>query len=223
MMVDIPLNSQRLIKLLSNTTDHFNTEAIQRAVKDVGELKDKIIPNIHPYSEEYFQKAFVHKPLTDYGWPRAHLGVNGIASVDNHYSSFDVIRQRVSRISNFLGATANALIMVYPDNGYIGWHHNGNAPGYNVLLTYSQDGDGAFTYYDYATKTIKHLQDKPGWNARVGYYPNEKDHPDKVFWHAAITKKQRVTLAWIINHKDMWTSMINEITCGDYDKSILEQ
>lgn len=221
MMKNIPLNNQRLIKMLSDTIDCFYTDELKSIIKNFPALEDKIITDKHPYSEEYFYEAFQHKPLKDYGWPRAHLGVSGIHTSEEHYDKFSTIRRKVSRIGNFLGTPVNALIMAYPDDGYIGWHHNGNAPGFNVLMTYSEDGDGKFSYYDYETKEIKHLQDQPGWNARVGYYPNLYTHPDKVFWHAAITKKQRITLAWVINHKDMWTNMIEEITCGDYDKSVL--
>ena len=32
--------------------------------------------------------------------------------------------------------------MWYPKDGYIAWHNNWNVPGYNVLFTYTETGNG---------------------------------------------------------------------------------
>lgn len=221
-MRDIKLSNERLATLLSSITDLFYNGEVKDLVFNYEAVKDPRIEDLHPCSMEYFDKARTFS-IEEYGFPQACKGVSESSLHPQDYDKLATVRKKVSRISNFLGTPVNALVMSYPDNGYIGWHHNGNAPGYNVLLTHSQDGKGKFSYYDYATDSVVHLQDKPGWNVRVGYYPNQYTEPERVFWHAADTEKQRITLAWVINHKDMWKNMIDEITGGDYDKAILDQ
>lgn len=221
-MKNIKLNNNRLATRLSSITEFCYKDDIAQMVARAPELKDKLIPDLYACSEEYLYKAFEH-PVREYGFPRASLGYGMKDVHPDVYDKLLPVANMCSRVGNILGTPINALMMVYPDNGFIGWHHNGNATGYNVLMTYSQDGDGWFDYYDYDTKSIVRLQDQPGWNVRVGYYPCERKEPDRVFWHMAETKKQRITFAWVINHKDMWKNMIDEITGGDYDPAILEQ
>ena len=222
-MKNVKLNNKRLMTQLSNITEMFFTDDVKKAVETTPERTDKLIPDLHACSEEYLFEAF-KKPIPAFGYPRGVWGLG--MKEETRHPAFEAIaepiRKKVNRLGQFLGTPNNALLMAYPDNGYIGWHHNGNASGYNVLLTYSQDGDGNFSYWDYGTKSIKVLQDVPGWQVRVGFYPHQDKQRDKVFWHMAETKKQRITLAWVINHKPMWESMINEISLGDYDPSILE-
>jgi hypothetical protein len=221
-MKPVKLKSERLTTLLSSITDEFYSGVVKDLVFSLPEQKDKLNPNFHPCSDEYLFEAFKH-PVSEYGFPRAVLGLGMNNASQQIWDKVESVRKKAARIGNFLGTPVNALIMSYPDNGYIGWHHNGNAPGYNVLLTYSQDGDGNFSYWDYNTKSIVRLQDQPGWNVRVGYYPNERKEPNRVFWHMAETKKQRVTLAWVMHNKDMWINMIKEITKGDCDPEIFNQ
>jgi hypothetical protein len=133
------------------------------------------------------------------------------------------IRNIVDKIGLYLGTPTNALTMAYPDKGFIGWHHNGNAPGFNILMTYSQDGDGCFKYYDCFEKKIVTMPDVVGWSVKVGYYPDERKETERVYWHCAETKKQRISVAWVINHRPMWENMIDSITEGDFDKSVLHQ
>lgn len=219
-MKNVKLKSARLQTLLSNTIDLCYQGKIKELTDSCRPQLDKLIPDFHACSDQYLFEAF-KKPLNEFGYPRSMHGFGMTQIHPKFEDTLAPLRQKVARIGNYLGTPKNALLMGYPDNGYIGWHHNGNAPGYNVLLTYSQDGDGHFSYWDYATKSIVRLQDVPGWQCRVGYYPDIVREKHKVFWHMAETKKHRMTFAWVINHKEMWKSMIDEITEGDYDPSIL--
>lgn len=90
----------------------------------------------------------------------------------------------------------NALAAVYPANGYMSWHTNADAPGYNVLLTWSEKGNGFFRYQDPVTKEIITMQDKSGWNCKVGYFGKHAE-TDKLFWHCCGTAELRITVAWI--------------------------
>lgn len=217
-MKSIKLKNERLQTLLSSSINSFYNEEIEKLSNLVKERKDSLITEFDPVSEEYLKKAFTLE-LKDFGFPRAchGAGLNDMERISPNSSNLIQISKNVTRIGRFLGTHFNALVMYYPDNGYIGWHHNGNAPGYNILMTYSQDGDGGFSFWDYKTNSIKTISDKPGWSVKVGYYPNERKEPERVYWHMAKTKKARVSIAWILNQKEMWKSMIDEITKDDYD------
>jgi hypothetical protein len=214
----INLRNDRLQTLLLSTIDLFYNDIVRNMTEKFPERKDSLISNHSPFSDEYLFEAFKLK-LSDFGFPRALRGM-GLTDMENLYPNDKntmTLRSSISRISRFLGSPNNALSMYYPDNGYIGWHHNGNAPGYNILMTYSLDGDGGFSFWDYKTKSIQTIQDKVGWSVKVGYYPNIRKEPDRVYWHMAKTKKERISIAWVLDQKEMWKSMIDEISQGDYD------
>lgn len=126
------------------------------------------------------------------------------------YEVQDVITELSTELNAFLGTRNCAVTMLYPENGYMGWHHNANAPGYNILLSYSIDGDGFFRYVDPTTKEIVTLQDTPGWSIKVGYY-GSFEQENKIVWHCARTKKIRFTIAFIVPKESMWHDMCEDI------------
>lgn len=223
-MKPIPLKNSRLKVLLDNIISDFFQPKLVDLGKKTRDRKDDLQPNNYGCSEEYLKEALKHS-TPKYGFPRSCLGLGmSMQSTPPQFLEiFEPTQRKVTKIGTYLGTPVNALTMLYPDNGYIGWHHNGNAPGYNILFSYSQDGEGCFKWYEKATKTIHVIKDNPGWNVKVGYYPSEKTETDMVYWHCAETKKQRVSLAYILNHKDMWKNMIDTITDGDYDPAIIDQ
>ena len=113
-------------------------------------------------------------------------------------------------IMEAIGMQFCALKVVYPENGYIDWHNNCNCPGQNLIMSYSQDGDGWFKYLDPKTNQIVTMEDKPGWNAKVGYY-GAIEEPDKILWHCAKTAKPRITVSYVIRDQDMWEELVNDI------------
>jgi hypothetical protein len=224
-MKSIKLKNDRLKILLSSTIDLFYNNTVEETSKRCKDRIDDLIPEFDPCSEEYLKKAFTLE-LKEYGFPRALRGLS--LSDMQHFipnsSNVVEISKRMSQIGRFLGTPNQALTMYYPENGHIGWHHNGNAPGYNILITHSTDGDGGFSFWDYKTKSIKTIPDQVGWSVKVGYYPNQKKEPKRVYWHMAKTKNPRISIAWVIDQKEMWKNMIDEITLGDYDHGdILDQ
>lgn len=211
-MRNIPLNNARLQTLLSNLIEKINASPqIVKTIARAKENKDALITDLDARSDEYLHRALTLK-LTDYGYPRSALG----CPLREMYDDFmKPVTSQVEKLGMYLGTPFNALVMAYPDNGYIGWHHNGNAPGYNILMTHSIDGNGRFKYWE--DGQIKVIEDKPGWQVKVGYYPSERKEPDRVFWHEAETAKTRISVAWIIDHREMWQNMIETISEGEYD------
>ena len=119
------------------------------------------------------------------------------------------INPLIKKLCLKLNMQANPLAAYYPNKGYIGWHHNGDASGWNVLFTYSQDGDGFLKYRDTETGEIVTLPDPKGWSAKMGYYPSLEEVPkDKLFWHCAYTEKERITIAF------------NQKSSGEFYKSL---
>lgn len=218
----IPLTNPRLIKYLQSLTEVVYSEKLKTIISKYRPHYDNLQPGAYSCSDDYLFKAFELK-LEEYGFPRSSHGC-GMRDADIHNMEFiDGVQKHVSKIGSFLGTPNNALVMAYPDNGYIGWHHNGNAPGYNILMTYSQDGDGFFKYWDTEKKEIVTMPDKIGWSVKVGYYPDQMKERDKVYWHCAATKKQRLSVAWVLNHRNMWENMISTISNGEFDTSVLFQ
>lgn len=118
-------------------------------------------------------------------------------------------------ITNFLGARNQAVALYYPENGFMGWHHNANAKGFNILISHSEDSKGFFRYRDPQTEEIVTLYDKVGWNIKVGYYGSHRER-DKIFWHCARTyDTPRLTLGYIIPDENMWNMMAEDIFIND--------
>ena len=95
-----------------------------------------------------------------------------------------------------IGAHTSALLSYYPPGGFVGWHTNWDANAYQVLFTWSENGDGYFKYYDKQKDEIVTIQDKPGWQCRH-YYFGSKEEQDLHCWHSAYNGTgQRITLAY---------------------------
>jgi hypothetical protein len=101
------------------------------------------------------------------------------------------------------------LGVIYPASGYMSWHTNSDDFGHNVLLTWSENGNGFFRYQDPITKEIVTMQDKPGWNCKVGYFGKHTE-PDKLFWHCCSTDELRISLAWIFPTAEVASSFENK-------------
>lgn len=94
-----------------------------------------------------------------------------------------------------IGAHTSALLSYYPPKGFVGWHTNHDASAYQVLFTWSKDGDGYFKYYDKEKDEIVTIPDVKGWQCRH-YYFGPENEPENHCWHSAYTNCERVTLAY---------------------------
>jgi hypothetical protein len=120
-------------------------------------------------------------------------------------------------LQTFLGAKFCALKAYYPKHGHIGWHNNWNAPGYNIIFTYSGTGDGYWRHVDPKggalvpnLENIVHVPDAPGWHCKVGYFGSKKE-ADRVMWHCAYTNEPRLTVSYVIADQGIWENMVQEI------------
>ena len=119
-----------------------------------------------------------------------------------------------TELCTWLGARNEAVHVYYPTNGFMSWHNNWNAPGYNILLSYTKNGGGFFKYRDPKTHEVIEMLDTPGWSCKVGYYGKGRE-PDKVYYHTAGTHEPRLTLGFVVPNLDIWRSMIEDISGED--------
>ena len=181
--------------------------------------------DIYNWMVEETKKHGLGAELTN-GFPSFENMVSYINITQEPYydGSLDVIKDISYK---YLGGNSLALAAFYPPGGYIGWHNNSNAPGYNILLHYNWGGEGNF----YTVEDGKRIAypDRPNeWVGRAGDFvgfedtknPRRNDkgnirHVDKeedLSWHAAHTPDTwRFTLSTIINDEYLREDVIDEI------------
>lgn len=74
---------------------------------------------------------------------------------------------------------------IYPPNGWMGWHTNGNWPGQRLYASWSENGNSGMLWFVNG-QTIADY-DKPGWNIRVFNCP---------VWHAVFSNCWRASVGW---------------------------
>ena len=113
-------------------------------------------------------------------------------------------------IKTELGLNVNALSQLYPPEGFIAWHNNANASGYNLIFTWSEKGDGWFKYIDQAGEEVT-MPDTKGWSLKAGYFGNYDD--GYTCYHAAYTKCWRMTHSFVVaKDKDYWLDCLDYIS-----------
>lgn len=198
-MQTIEIKNIELKNLLNDYSEWFEN-------LDKSSIKVRGEKDIDEYytSEEYLSS--IDKKIHE-GFPEKTHGIDLVFcdSID------DNIRKRIRQVdmdfNSVLGSERCAVKMYYPEGGYMGWHNNHNASGYNILFSYTKNGNGFFRY---KTDGLVTMNDSPGWTAKVGYYGNN-DEPDKLFWHCARAYEDRLTLGFVIPNKNFWEMMIEDI------------
>ena len=201
-MQNIEINNNELLNLLNSFSEWFNTI-------DKKEIKIKGKKDINEYytSEEYYQSINKKDHI---GYPEETFGIDLNLTQATPLSFREKIRNIDKDFNSILGSRNCAVKMYYPKNGYMGWHNNNNAHGYNILFSYSKNGNGFFRYKEPKKLTTTTMFDSAGWTAKVGYYGNN-DESDKLFWHCARAYEDRLTLGFVIPDKNFWQMMIEDI------------
>jgi len=146
-------------------------------------------------SEEWLWKQY-DKGENHSGFPEQAYGFQVAHGVRNRPDLFtDLKNWAKGDLPREFGASSSSLVSYYPPNGFVGWHTNWNAFGWQMILTWSQDGDGYFSYYDKEKNEIITEQDVKGWQGRW-YRFGRLDEPEHHCWHCAWTNCPRITLAF---------------------------
>ena len=201
-MTSIDIKDPDLIELLEELNNWFDST-------DKSLFKFSGKPDHEDYytSEEYFET--INQEI-HVGYPEVSYVVDYNDMKSTPLEWRDKIVGFSRKFKNILSSPAFAANLYYPSGGYMGWHNNHNASGYNILLSYAKNGDGFFRYKDPKTLQTITIEDKPRWTAKVGYY-GSKDEKDKIYWHCARAYEDRLTLGFIIPNESMWKMMIDDI------------
>jgi hypothetical protein len=201
-MEQVSIKNPELIEIL----DKYKNIVIPQkdTIKLVGEPDQNELHTSPEYLDEMIAKGdeFI-------GFPEASYGQDLIdRNASPFYSDCWDIRQELGEL---LVSPTCAVMMYYPENGFMSWHNNWNCPGYNILLSWSETGNGFFRYKNPTNGNITTMYDSPGWTAKVGYF-GEKLEPESIVWHCARTYEPRLTLGYVIPDKNMWEMMIDDIS-----------
>lgn len=207
--------SQELLEILTDFSDFFYSRDFSHLEQAIGKnpqfkeiaIKDKYEEST---SMEYLNHAL--KEPDKYGYPKHSWGLE--LNLDSVYFQDDELKSKAketnNKLMNFFGARNNALQMFYPSGGFIGWHNNSNAPGYNIILSCNPGANGEFLHWDHVNSKLNVFDDEPGWNCKVGYFGSFKE-PEKIYWHCAKTRSPRLTFSYVVFDKNLWESMVDDI------------
>jgi hypothetical protein len=180
--------------------------------------KEINISNKDEKAEDWVSDEYMHQVIRmgreHDGFPRILKGFTGLKHEGGNMKGSvikDASRVLNSKLMEFLSCRNNALNACYPPGSFISWHNNANAKGYNIIITYSETGDGWFDYWDIDKKERVRVQDKPGWQAKMTYF-GSYDESDKLVYHAAYSDCYRITVAFVFAEADtFWEEVIEDL------------
>ena len=195
-MTEIVIRNEGLLQTLNDTVEMFLEHR-----ELMTELSDNLQHDVPVEEWENFCKEdYLHEMIAtgvDHaGFPETGYGFQVAQGVRQRPDVFTPLKDWTkNELPMMFGARSNSLTSYYPPNGFVGWHTNWNASAYQIIITWSENGDGYFSYYDKETDTIITEQDVKGWQARW-YRFGRYDEPQHHCWHTAWTNSPRFTLAF---------------------------
>ena len=195
-MTEIVIRNEGLLQTLNDTVEMFLEHR-----ELMTELSDNLQHDVPVEEWEKFCKEdYLHEMIAtgvDHaGFPETGYGFQVAQGVRQRPDVFTPLKDWTkNQLPMMFGARSNSLTSYYPPNGFVGWHTNWNASAYQIIITWSEEGDGYFSYYDKETDTIITEQDVKGWQARW-YRFGRYDEPQHHCWHTAWTNSPRFTLAF---------------------------
>ena len=195
-MTEIVIRNEGLLQTLNDTVEMFLEHR-----ELMTELSDNLQHDVPVEEWENFCKEdYLHEMIAtgvDHaGFPETGYGFQVAQGVRQRPDVFTPLKDWTkNQLPMMFGARSNSLTSYYPPNGFVGWHTNWNASAYQIIITWSEEGDGYFSYYDKETDTIITEQDVKGWQARW-YRFGRYDEPQHHCWHTAWTNSPRFTLAF---------------------------
>ena len=67
---------------------------------------------------------------------------------DYNVKDYEKLKPLIKSLKKEIGAKQMSLCVMYPEKGYVSWHHNSDLPGPNIRFHWSETGDGQFVTYD---------------------------------------------------------------------------
>jgi hypothetical protein len=199
---------------------------------DMERFKKNLILPTFPRDREYYisddyKNKIINMGSAHNGYPEALLGYNLRDILKDTKETRRIVNDDIlqynkkfvelnGRLQSLLATRHNALCAIYPPGGFIAWHNNANASSYNIIITWSETGDGYWKHVDPHTKEEVLVKDVPGWQAKAFYFGSYQDHPNDLVYHVASTDCWRMTISYTfdLTHKEFWEDAIEELERG---------
>lgn len=210
-MRDIPLNDFAL-DILNDAlwfvkNENYKTVSLSQGNRHTLEMADWYTG--HEYFEKIKKVGQEHNGFPDVCCAYSYsLGSLKFSKEKSYSDKIPMVTEKQNavfeKIQKTFSLKRNALFAVYPPGGYISWHNNANASAYNIIFTWSENGNGYWEHYDNRTKEFVKIPDKPGWQCKAGYFGAYEDGEDKLVYHTARTYDSlRMTIAFVLERSEM--------------------
>ncbi len=124
------------------------------------------------------------------------------------------VSELCANLGKRIGARKQALSSIYPPGGFLGWHHNADVPGRNLIFTWSKTSKGVFRYKRSVPegKMLKYdIPDHIGWNVKsFDWFGHKEVSRTGYTWHCAGTEDLRCTIAFVIHSNEMSDMLLEE-------------
>ena len=218
---DIEINNTVVLDALNNFKDYMYEK------HKSGELKNDLHVNCKDHTRDrWLADDYMHRIMdrgrAHDGFPESMHSYHGMSPDGKGYDApcgmkklleyRDVAIEMNNTLMSELTAKRNTLATVYPPGGWISWHNNANASGYNVIFSWSETGDGWFDYWDLDKKQRVRIPDKAGWQCKMTYF-GSYDEPERLCYHSASTDCLRISVAYVFSSaEDIWKEVIRDIS-----------
>ena len=201
-MLDIPINNTDILNSLNNFL-WFYENRNNKDWKVGGRSKHR-----NHFVGDSHKNTIINMGRNHDGYPESGYYYNFKADSHNRGKGLpkEIIQQYNivnTELQEKLCTRRNALCVMYPPGGFIGWHNNANASAYNLIFTWSETGDGYFKYIDGETKEEIVIKDKPGWQCKASYFGAYIEPAYKLVYHTASTDCWRITVSYVFNREEM--------------------
>lgn len=215
---DVQINNQEVLEVLNDFKDFIVERYASGDIQKTLHLSSKEHTKDRWLTDDYLHRIIDRGEAHD-GYPESMRSYTGMmpSAADN---GIDVVALKEYRektlevnkkLMTLLSTKNNTLYTVYPPGGWISWHNNANASGYNVIFSWSENGDGWFDYWDLDKKERVRIQDHAGWQCKMTYFGSYRN-PDRLCYHAASTECLRISLAYVFaDGQDIWKDIIEDI------------
>lgn len=215
-MNDVKIENEEFLEILGKLEEFVKSDVV-RNIKMEGEKEIAEDWVGEEYRKHIIEKGYAHDGFPECAKSRnLQVGQFNLGNGEDDLFVTKKVTELNHELQSFLGVRNNALFMIYPPGGFIGWHNNQNASGYNVILTWSEEGDGYWQHIDPVTNELVTIPDVKGWQCKSGYYGSYEDGMDKVVYHCAATNCWRMTVAFVYNRgesgKYMAEMMLDDIS-----------
>ena len=178
------------------------TENLKNIEKHFSNLSDLCLPyDTSLEKEKYISDEWLFEQILNgsvHGHPTSS---DAVEVTDLDYDLKNELLDEIISLCSNVGGRSRAVSSFYPENGYMGWHTNWNAPGLGILFSWSKAGDGCFKSYNDKTKNFEIYQDEVGWNVK-GVYMRDKQQGLNLgnSWHCVDTNCERFSVGFLLSN-----------------------